>query len=306
METSLRAKMVITLIAEFNKSNYLRTHLREEKRTDSDLDKNFRYPEHLSKERIDLDNFSMELLKWNDKNELFDKPSDKVILQLHGGGYIGAFKNIYRTMAGLYGEVSCGADVLSIDYRVGPEFKHPAALEDALCAYDWLLDNGYTEDKIVLAGDSAGGGLAMALCHLLKDKGRKLPSAIVAMSPWTDLLSTGASYKDNYDVDPVFGNDSSNLIYDNPYVEDTDKSDKYISPLYGDFEGFPPMLIQVGSNEMLLDDSRLVAEKAKEAGVQVKLSIYEGMFHVFQMGAKLMPESMKAWNEVSKFFDVLG
>ena len=306
METSLRAKMVITLIAEFNKSNYLRTHLREEKRTDSDLDKNFRYPEHLSKERIDLDNFSMELLKWNDKNELFDKPSDKVILQLHGGGYIGAFKNIYRTMAGLYGEVSCGADVLSIDYRVGPEFKHPAALEDALCAYDWLLDNGYTEDKIVLAGDSAGGGLAMALCHLLKDKGRKLPSAIVAMSPWTDLLSTGASYKDNYGVDPVFGNDSSNLIYDNPYVEDTDKGDKYISPLYGDFEGFPPMLIQVGSNEMLLDDSRLVAKKAKEAGVQVKLSIYEGMFHVFQMGAKLMPESMKAWNEVSKFFDVLG
>lgn len=306
METSLRAKMVITLIAEFNKSNYLRTHLREEKRTDSDLDKNFRYPEHLSKERIDLDNFSMELLKWNDKNELFDKPSDKVILQLHGGGYIGAFKNIYRTMAGLYGEVSCGADVLSIDYRVGPEFKHPAALEDALCAYDWLLDNSYTEDKIVLAGDSAGGGLAMALCHLLKDKGRKLPSAIVAMSPWTDLLSTGASYKDNYGVDPVFGNDSSNLIYDNPYVEDTDKGDKYISPLYGDFEGFPPMLIQVGSNEMLLDDSRLVAEKAKEAGVQVKLSIYEGMFHVFQMGAKLMPESMKAWNEVSKFFDVLG
>lgn len=306
METSLRAKMVITLIAEFNKSNYLRTHLREEKRTDSDLDKNFRYPEHLSKERIDLDNFSMELLKWNDKNELFEKPSDKVILQLHGGGYIGAFKNIYRTMAGLYGEVSCGADVLSIDYRVGPEFKHPAALEDALCAYEWLLDNGYTEDKIVLAGDSAGGGLAMALCHLLKDKGRKLPRAIVAMSPWTDLLSTGASYKDNYDVDPVFGNDSSNLIYDNPYVEDTDRGDKYISPLYGDFEGFPPMLIQVGSNEMLLDDSRLVAEKAKEAGVQVKLSIYEGMFHVFQMGAKLMPESMKAWNEVSKFFDVLG
>ncbi|MBO6113675.1 MAG: alpha/beta hydrolase [Lachnospiraceae bacterium] len=306
METSLRAKMVISLIAEFNKNNYLRTHLREEKRTDSDLDKNFRYPEHLSKERIDLENFSMELLKFPDKEVLFDKPSDKVILQLHGGGYIGAFKNIYRTMAGLYGEVSNGADVLSIDYRVGPEYKHPAALMDAFDAYNWLIDNGYTEDKIVLAGDSAGGGLAMALCHLLKDKEYNLPCALVAMSPWTDLLSTGASYKDNYEVDPVFGNDSSNLIYDNPYVEDLDKSDKYISPLYGDFTGFPPMLIQVGSNEMLLDDSRLVAEKAKQAGVTVKLSVYEGMFHVFQMGAKLMPESMKAWNEISKFFDVLG
>ena len=146
----------------------------------------------------------------------------------------------------------------------------------------------------------------MALCHLLKDKEYNLPCALVAMSPWTDLLSTGASYKDNYEVDPVFGNDSSNLIYDNPYVEGLDKSDKYISPLYGDFTGFPPMLIQVGSNEMLLDDSRLVAEKAKQAGVTVKLSVYEGMFHVFQMGAKLMPESMKAWNEISKFFDVLG
>ena len=305
METSLRAKMVSTLIAEFNKHNSLRTHLREEKRTDSDIDKNFRYPEHLTKTRIDMENFPMEMLSWNDKEELFEKPSDKVILQLHGGGYIGAFKNIYRTMAGLYGEVSRGSSVLTVDYRVGPEHKHPAALLDAACAYDWLIEQGYSEDKIVLAGDSAGGGLAMALCHYLKDKNRKLPAGIVAMSPWTDLLSSGPSYKDNYELDPVFGNDSSSLIYDNPYVDEKDKADKYISPLYGDFEGFPPMLIQVGSYEMLLSDSVFVAEKAKEAGVSVKLSIYEGMFHVFQMGAKLMPESMKAWTEVGKFFDII-
>lgn len=305
METSLRAKMVSTLIAEFNKHNSLRTHLREEKRPDSDIDKNFRYPEHLTKTRIDMENFPMEMLSWNDKEELFDKPSDKVILQLHGGGYIGAFKNIYRTMAGLYGEVSRGANVLTVDYRVGPEHKHPAALLDAACAYDWLIEQGYSEEKIVLAGDSAGGGLAMALCHYLKDRNRKLPAGIVAMSPWTDLLSSGPSYKDNYELDPVFGNDSSSLIYDNPYVDDKDKGDKYISPLYGDFDGFPPMLIQVGSYEMLLSDSLLVAEKAKEAGVLVKLSIYEGMFHVFQMGAKLMPESMKAWTEVGKFFEII-
>ena len=98
---------------------------------------------------------------------------------------------------------------------------------------------------------------------------------------------------------------SSSLIYDNPYVDDKDKGDKYISPLYGDFDRFPPMLIQVGSYEMLLSDSLLVAEKAKKAGVLVKLSIYEGMFHVFQMGAKLMPESMKAWTEVGKFFEII-
>ena len=128
--------------------------------------------------------------------ETFDNPSDKIILQLHGGGYIGAFKNIYRTMAGLYGEVSHGASVLTPDYRVGPEYKHPAALVDAVAAYDWILEQGYTEDRIILAGDSAGGGLAMALCHCLKDNDRKLPRAVVAMSPWTDLLSTGSSYED--------------------------------------------------------------------------------------------------------------
>ena len=246
----------------------------------------------------------MELLEWTDK-ETFENPSDKIILQLHGGGYIGAFKNIYRTMAGLYGEVSKGASVLTPDYRVGPENKHPAALLDAAAAFDWIIEQGYTEDRIILAGDSAGGGLAMALCHYLKDNNRKLPCAIVAMSPWTDLLSTGSSYEDNYSVDPVFGNETQNLIFDNPYVEGIDKSDKYISPLYGDFAGFPPMLIQVGSNEMLLDDSRFVAEKAKEAGVSVKLSVYEGMFHVFQMGAKLMPESMNAWTEVGRFLNTL-
>ena len=304
MEPSRRAKMVITVISEFNKNGYLRTHLREEKRPDSDFDKNFRYPEHLKKTRIDTENFPMELLEWVDK-ETFDNPSDKIILQLHGGGYIGAFKNIYRTMAGLYGEVSKGASVLTPDYRVGPEYKHPAALADAVAAYDWILEQGYTEDRIILAGDSAGGGLAMALCHCLKDNNRKLPHAVVAMSPWTDLLSTGSSYKDNYSVDPVFGNETQNLIYDNPYVEGIDKGDKYISPLYGDFTGFPPMLIQVGSNEMLLSDSTLVADKAKEAGVQVKLSIYDGMFHVFQMGAKLMQESMNAWTEVGRFLNTL-
>ena len=302
MDISRRAKMLITIISEFNKNEYLRVHLKDDKRPYSDIDKNFKYPEHLTKKRVDLDNLPMELLTWNDKTS-FSNPSDKIILQLHGGGYIGAFKNTYRTMAGLYGEVSNGADVLTIDYRVGPEFKHPAALEDAVAAFEWLLRNGYSEDKIILAGDSAGGGLAMSLCHYLKDNNRKLPCAIIAMSPWTDMLASGSSYKDNYEKDPVFGNDNQNLIYDNPYISGVEKTDKYISPLYGDFSGFPPMLIQVGSNEMLLSDSTLVADKAKEAGVSVKLSIYEGMFHVFQMGAKLMPESMKAWVEVGKFLE---
>ena len=265
----------------------------------SELEKPFNYPEHFRVVKYKLKNFAMELLEWKDSE------SDKVILQLHGGGYVGAMKNSYRTMAGLYSEVGGGARVLTIDYRVAPEHTFPAALEDALAAYDWLLGQGYTEDRIIFAGDSAGGGLAMALCHYLLDNGRKLPAGIVAMSPWADLTAGGKSYKENFEIDPLFGNTRDSLVFDSVYIGDNDPENPYISPMFGEFAGFPPMLIQVGTHEMLLSDSRTVAEKAKAAGVKVRLSEYEGMFHVFQMAATLMPESKRAWAEVGRFLETL-
>ena len=230
---------------------------------------------------------------------------EKIILQLHGGGYIGAMRNAYRTFAGLYNEVSKGMSVLTIDNRVAPEHPYPAALEDAVAAYQWLLEQGYFGYQIILAGDSAGGGLAMALCHYLNDHKMPLPCGIVAMSPWTDLLASGESYETNFEKDPLFGNTRDSLIYNKDYVGDHDPMDSYISPLYGDFRGFPPMLIQVGSYEMLLSDSVSVAAKAREQGVKVRLSIYEGMFHIFQMAMLLLPESKKAWVEIGKFIEVL-
>lgn len=237
--------------------------------------------------------------------ELKENPNEqKVILQLHGGGYIGAMRNAYRMFAGLYNEVSKGMSVLTIDYRVAPENPYPAALEDAVSAYRWLLGQGWFAEDIIVAGDSAGGGLAMALCHYLKDHGMQLPCGIVAMSPWTDLMASGESYDTNYERDPLFGNTRDSLIYNKDYVGDHDPMDAYISPLYGDFRGFPPMLIQVGSYEMLLSDSVSVASKARHQGVKVRLSIYDGMFHIFQMAAKMLPESRKAWAEIGKFIDV--
>lgn len=298
-ELSYRARLIRELVAEFNKNNFLRTHFREDERGKSELEKPFNYPEHFKVVKYKLKNFAMELLEWK------DSVSDRVILQLHGGGYVGALKNSYRTMAGLYSEVSGGARVLTIDYRVAPEHIFPAALEDALAAYDWLLEQGYTEDKIIFAGDSAGGGLAMALCHYLLDNDRKLPAGIVAMSPWTDLTASGESYEENFEIDPLFGNTRDSLVFDSVYIGDNDPKNPYISPMFGEFAGFPPMLIQVGTHEMLLSDSRTVAEKAKIAGVRVRLSEYEGMFHVFQMAATLMPESKKAWAEVGKFLETL-
>lgn len=257
-------------------------------------------PDCFNMTHIELKNFSMKLLS------LKENPSqDHVILQLHGGGYMGAVRNAYYVFAGLYNEVSHGCNVLTPDYRVAPEHPYPAALEDAVASYQWLLDKGYYGEQIIVAGDSAGGGLAMALCMYLKDRHMPMPGGVVAMSPWTDLTASGESYETNYERDPLFGNTKDSLIYVNDYAGDHDKMDCYISPLFGDFRGFPPMLIQVGSLEMLLSDSVSVAAKAREQGIRVRLSIYEGMFHVFQMAYLNIPESKKAWAEVGKFIDVI-
>lgn len=299
-ETSIRGKVVRDLIAHVTNDNLIGRKFKNGEIRKNLVEPLWKCPDCFTMTKIELPNFTMELL------ESRENPNqEKIILQLHGGGYIGAMRNAYRTFAGLYNEVSKGMSVLTIDYRVAPEHPYPAALEDAVAAYQWLLDQGYFGYQIILAGDSAGGGLAMALCHYLNDHKMPLPCGIVAMSPWTDLLASGESYETNFEKDPLFGNTRDSLIYNKDYVGDHDPMDSYISPLYGDFRGFPPMLIQVGSYEMLLSDSVSVAAKAREQGVKVRLSIYEGMFHIFQMAMLLLPESKKAWVEIGKFIEVL-
>ena len=296
-EMSFKSKLVKYLVAEFNSNKRMTNKYVAGSYNKSDIDVEYKYPDHLVAEKISMENFEMEKLTWKDSE------SNWVILQLHGGGYVGAMRKQYKQMAGLYSEVGGGATVLSVDYRVAPEFPFPAALEDAEAAYMWLLDQGYTSDRIVLGGDSAGGGLAMALCHVLKSKWMPKPAGIIAMSPWTDLTTSGSSYKENYKIDPVFGNDRVGLLFANPYIGNADPTDYRISPYFGDFTGFPPMLIQVGTDEMLLSDSEMVAEKAKSQGVKVRFTKYQGMFHVFQMAGTIMDESKRAWAEVKKFLE---
>ena len=301
-ETSIRGKVIRDLIAHVTDD-----HLIGKKIKNGELRKNigtneplWKCPDCFVQTVIDMEMFEMELLESKRNSR-----QDKIILQLHGGGYIGGMRNAYRMFAGLYNEVSHGMSVLTVDYRVAPEDPYPAALVDAYAAYEWLLDQGWFSEQIILAGDSAGGGLAMALCHYLKNQGRQLPCGIVAMSPWTDLTASGESYDTNYERDPLFGRTRDSLIYNRDYVGENDPMSAYISPLFGDFREFPPMLLQVGSYEMLLSDSVDVAAKARAQGVKVRLSIYEGMFHVFQMAAKMLPESKPAWVEIGKFIDVL-
>lgn len=302
-EMSRKSRLVRALVAEFNSNKRLTEKYSTNTYGKSDMDEEFRYPEHLTAEKIVLggddeeSQFETELLQWKDSD------SPWVILHFHGGGYVGAMRRHYKIMAGLYSEVGHGATVLTVDYRVAPEHPFPAALDDAVTSYNWLLEQGYAEEQIVVAGDSAGGGLAMALCHTLKSESKKMPAGIVAMSPWADLTASGSSYTDNFDIDPVFGNERSELIFENPYIGDSDPKDPRISPMFGDFEGFPPMLIQSGTDEMLLSDSETVATKAKSAGVKVRFTKYPGMFHVFQMAGTIMEESKAAWAEVRRFLE---
>ncbi|MDD3253122.1 MAG: alpha/beta hydrolase [Lachnospiraceae bacterium] len=229
----------------------------------------------------------------------------RVILQIHGGGYIGPMKNTYRDFAVQYSKRSMGGDVLTIDYRVAPECPYPAALEDAVAAYEWLLkERHYAPEKIVIAGDSAGGGLTLALTLYLRDHGMPLPAGIVVMSPWTDLTNSGESHVTNFNNDPQFGGTTDNMLYHSTYIGDADPTDPYLSPMFGEFDQFPPILMQVGSEEVLLSDTLTVADKIRKVHGRLRVSVYDGMFHVFQMALRLIPESREAWQEVGHFLEL--
>jgi acetyl esterase/lipase len=250
-----------------------------------------------------IDSLPMELLETT-------AGSEKVIIQLHGGAYIIGFSDFYRDFALQYCKISGGASVLSVDYRVAPQYTFPAALIDAFKAWNWLLSKGYKPENIIIAGDSAGGNLALALVMKLRDSNSSLPAAMICMSPWTDLASEGESYIRNRYKDPLFGEkpprkgkpEKERIVHVSKYAGNTDLHDKYLSPAYGEFQNFPPMLIQVGTYEVLESDAVTVFEKAKTAQVDVTLTRYEGMFHVFQCLPNL-PESKLAWKEVELFID---
>ena len=278
----------------------------------SEREKDWQVPEGLKLSIVDLDECNLELLTSVENGVSYADPdsnyedveaTDGIILHIHGGGYYNKIHNGYRDMAALYHNLSGGLDVASLDYRVAPDNPYPAALIDAVRAYRWIIENGYDPNEIVVCGDSAGGGLTLSLCLYLRDNEMPLPKKIITMSAWTDLTKSGDSYKYNYNLDPVFGGSKDTLVYMDVYYKDNDPTNPYISPINGDFTGFPPMLMQVGELEMLLNDTTDVAAKAKECGVDVKLHVYPGMFHDFQMGLNTYPESESAWEEIKEFLN---
>jgi len=204
-----------------------------------------------------------------------------IILYCHGGGYSSGSCMYARTLTSKLAAVTA-MDVLCFDYRLAPENPYPAALEDALKVWNYLMLQGYGARDIIVAGDSAGGNLALSLVHMLKEQNRFLPRGLVLLSPWTDLTSSGKSHETKADVDPVL--DAAYLkAACEAYADGYDLTEPKISPLFGDFKGYPSTYIQVGSNEILYSDALRLKRKMATAGVSVKLDLFEGMWHVFQM-----------------------
>ena len=228
-----------------------------------------------------------------------DARSDAALLYLHGGGYAIGSIATHRLVASTVSRAT-RLPVLLIDYRLAPEHPHPAAVEDATAAYRWLLEQGLDAARIAIAGDSAGGGLTMATLVALRDEGLPLPACAVPMSPWVDLEQSGESYTTRADLDPMCSQAGLKEMAD-WYLAGQDPRAPTASPLYADLTGLPPLLVQVGDHEVLLDDATRLVDRAKQAGVEADCHIGEGCFHVYQ--AFPVPEAEEAIAGLAAFVD---
>jgi monoterpene epsilon-lactone hydrolase len=215
---------------------------------------------------------------------------DRVVLALHGGGFISGSMYTHRKLFGhLAKRIGCRA--LILDYRRTPEHVYPAQLDDAVAAYRWLLDQEITAGHIALTGDSSGGGLAIATLLRIRDLGLPMAAALMSMSAWTDMELSGETYESNREKDVLFRKEIVGALVGMFLGQDGNRRDPYASPLYAILAGLPPVYMQVGGDEALLDDSRVLAERAKKAGVDVRLDVFPEMLHTFQMAAGRAPEA---------------
>lgn len=234
--------------------------------------------------------------------EWIDAPGvaqDRAFLFIHGGGYYrGSVQSTRPTAARI--SAATGARVLSTSYRLAPEHAFPAAIDDVHCTYQWLLAQGADPAKTVVGGISAGGGLTLALLLKLKNRGEPLPAAAVPMSAWTDLTQTAETMQTKADEDPSISKAYLDRM-SGYYLNGADPKTPLASPLFGDLAGLPPLLVQVGTAETLLDDSRLFAERAQAAGVDVAYRPWQDMIHGWHM-VGFLPEALDAIGEAGDFF----
>ncbi len=225
--------------------------------------------------------------------------ADAVILYFHGGGYAIGSPISHRHLFAALSQES-GASALAVDYRLSPEHPFPAAVDDAVRAYQWLLQTGVAPDRIVIAGDSAGGGLTVATLLALRDRGLPQAAAGVCLSSWFDMTMTAESYTTKAEADPIIKRETL-IRWAEAYLPGQDTRAPLASPLFADLSGLPPLLIQVGTEEVLLDDSTMLAERAKAAGVDVTLEIWDEMIHVWHYFYQILREGREAIARIGEF-----
>ncbi len=223
---------------------------------------------------------------------------DRAVVYYHGGGYCMGSLATHRGLTARLAQLA-GLRVLSVDYRLAPEHPHPAAVDDAVAAYRFALDQGLEPEQLALAGDSAGGGLTVAALLAIRDRGLPLPACGAGISAWTDMTASGDSVKTKADEDPMIAGLDALQPMIEAYVAGGDRKAPLASPLFADLAGLPPLLLQVGSAEVLLDDSTRLAERAEAAGVDVTLKVWQDMFHVWHAFAEMLPEGMEATQELA-------
>jgi monoterpene epsilon-lactone hydrolase len=225
--------------------------------------------------------------------------TDRAMLYLHGGGYVMGSVHTHRDLIGRISRAA-QARVLALDYRLAPEHPFPAAVDDAMAGYRFLLAQGLRPARVAIAGDSAGGGLTLATLISIREAGLAMPAAAVCLSPWVDLEGIGESMKTRLHVDPVASPEGIGQLAQ-AYLAGKDPRTPLAAPLYAELKGLPPLLIQVGDHEVLLDDSTRVAERARKSEIQVTLEVWPEMIHVWQFFASFLPEGQEAVNGIGKF-----
>lgn len=228
-----------------------------------------------------------------------EEPTPRTVLYFHGGGYqIGSTRSHREIMIRL--SRAAGVDVVGFDYRLAPEHRFPAAVEDGVAAYRWLLDSGATPRALAFAGDSAGGGLAVATMLAAREAGLPLPAAAVLMSPWLDMEATGESYRSRAKVDPLSQLEHILAMARTYLGRDGDPRNPLASPVHADLAGLPSFLIHVGDHETVLDDSHVLAQRLRKAGVATELVVWERMIHHFQLFPEL-PEALRSIEQIGAF-----
>lgn len=257
----------------------------------------FPVPEGAVTKGTDLGGLGAE---WSAPASLAGESTDgNTLLYFHGGGYVMGSSVSHRHMTSRIA-LAAGARVLSVDYALAPENRFPAAVKDGVKAYRWLLDKGHAPERIAIGGDSAGGGLTVAMLLAARGEGLPMPAAAVLISPWTDLTCASETYTTRAEADPMITRESIGGLVD-AYLGGADPRDPLASPNFADLAGLPPMLIQVGDDEVLLDDSRILAKRAREAGCDVDIEVWDGMIHVWHAFYQMLPEGEEAIERLGKY-----